>query len=93
MGRLNWNRVRNLQYQKKKTKNGKKFHVEKVTKGAVIVRPNQGRRHRVNRKYLEEAVRRINQGVVLNGPGDSRREIGDDKPSYAWPIVRNLSYV
>jgi len=90
---LDWRDLQALLGRPITTKRGKKFHVARVLERAVVVAPQGRRAHRVSRTCLEKAVAKINTGVILRGPSDYRREICDDKPSYAWGILKELGHV
>ncbi|MFQ5872132.1 MAG: hypothetical protein ACE5IB_08240 [Candidatus Geothermarchaeales archaeon] len=93
MGRLDCRSVQALRGRTLKTKRGRKFHIAAVLEGAVVVAPHGGLARRVSQRCLEKAVAKIEEGVVIKGPSDYRKEICDKSPSYAWGILKELECV
>ncbi|MFQ5951563.1 MAG: hypothetical protein ACE5KH_05720 [Candidatus Geothermarchaeales archaeon] len=93
MGRLDWRSLQALRGRTLKTKRGREFHIPRLLEGAVVVAPHKRQARRVSQRCLEKAVAKIEEGVVIKGPSDYRKEICDESPSYAWGILKELEYV
>ena len=74
------------------TKNGHPFRISRIVLGTVYIDLPSGEQS-VSRKYLEKAVRLINQGTVIGGPSDYKRLVYDERPAYAWAILRDAKLV
>ena len=59
----------------------------------LTVRVRSGEEHTIGRTNLEKAVQKVQAGAVLKGPKDYRDLIADDRPAYAWAILRELGYI
>ncbi|MCW3999512.1 MAG: hypothetical protein NWE93_04680 [Candidatus Bathyarchaeota archaeon] len=75
-----------------KTKTGKSFKVLKITKEEIII-DLPAKEQYVSRKNLEKAVELLSQGTVIGGPADYRRLVADERPAYAWAILRDFGFV
>jgi len=47
----------------------------------------------VSRENLEKAVQLISNGIVLEGPSDYRRLVYDQRPAYAWAILKDMGVI
>ncbi len=74
------------------TKNGRPFVVGKVEPQALYVDLPSGQLS-VSRKNLEKAVQLISRGASIEGPADYRRLVYDERPAYAWAILRDFDFV
>lgn len=74
------------------TKTGQEFPILRVTETAIIIGLPSGEEH-ISRKNLETAVRLIEEGTRIEGPADYRRLVYDQRPAYAWAILRDMGYV
>jgi len=95
MSELFWKKIKNLADQKATlhTKTRVPFQVIAATENLVKVRVRSGEVHTVSRGNLEEAVEKIQAGVVLSGPKAYRDQVADDRPAYAWAILSELGYL
>lgn len=91
---LDWERLRERYVQNpvSYTKNDVKFLVSRVTDDAVYVALSS-REEYISRKNLERAVELINEGTSIEGPADYRKMVYDQRPAYAWAILRDMGIV
>ena len=94
MHQLDWERVRTrfTLNPVSRTKNGKPFKVSKITDSAIYIDLPCGEQS-VSRAFLEKAVDLINEGKIIEGPADYKRLVYDERPSYAWAILRDLGFI
>jgi len=94
MGDLDWNDVvdRYAEEPVSHTKTGKEFRVSRVTDTAIYIDLPSGEQY-VSRANLEQAVHLINEGQRIEGPADYRRLVYDQRPAYAWAILRDMGFV
>jgi len=59
----------------------------------LTVRVRSGEEHSISRANLEKAVQMLQTGVAISGPKDYRDQVADDRPAYAWAILRELGYL
>lgn len=92
---LDWGAIQNLAGRKATltTKTGVPFQIVAASETAVTVRVSSGEEHPLSRAHLEAAVAKIQSGMLLTGPKEYRDLIADDRPTYAWAILRHLGYV
>ncbi|OJX40544.1 MAG: hypothetical protein BGO78_06035 [Chloroflexi bacterium 44-23] len=92
---LNWEKIKNLADQKTRllTKTGIPFQISSASQDMLTVRVRSGEEYTISRANLEKAVQKIQAGVVFNGPKDYREQVADDRPAYAWAILRELGYL
>lgn len=92
---MNWETIHDLAAAKTelKTITGVPFWVVNATEGSVTVQVSSGRRHTIGRANLERAVELLRQAGTLPGPSDYRAKVADDRPAYAWAILRELGYL
>ena len=95
MAKLNWDSVQELAQRKATllTKTKVPFQILATSDNSVIIRVSSGRKHTISRIHLETAVAKIQEGFILSGPLDYRNKIADDRPAYAWAILRELGYI
>lgn len=95
MKQMNWEEIHGLANRKAtlKTKTHKSFQIVSVTDNALTVQVSSKEFHTVSRSNLEKAVMKLQAGVILDRPKDYREEIADDRPTYAWAILRELGYI
>jgi len=74
------------------TKTRKKFRVIRVTNTAIYI-DFASREEYISRENLEKAIDLINNGIVLEGPADYKRLVYDQRPAYAWAILRDMGFV
>jgi hypothetical protein len=95
MKQLNWNEIQNLADRNAtlltKTRIG--FQIVAASEIGLTVRVRSGEEHTISRANLEKAVAIIQSGAILNGPKDYRELIADDRPAYAWAILKHLGYL
>jgi hypothetical protein len=94
MKQLNWEEIQSMANRKATllTKTKKPFQIVTASEVGLIVRVRSGVEHPISRANLEKAVAKIQSGTILNGPKDYRDLISDDRPAYAWAILRELEY-
>ncbi|HOE35864.1 MAG TPA: hypothetical protein PKX65_09025 [Anaerolineaceae bacterium] len=95
MRQLNWEEIKNLADRKSTllTKTRVPFQVVAASEETLTVRVRSGEEHTIGRTNLEKAVQKVQAGAVLKGPKDYRDLIADDRPAYAWAILRELGYI
>ena len=74
------------------TKTGKEFRVSRVTSTAIYIDLPSGEEY-ISRENLKKAVDLIHNGIVLEGPADYRRLVYDQRPTYAWAILRDMGFI
>ena len=74
------------------TKNGNVFTVCKVSDSALFIDLPCGEQS-VSRSNLEKAVQLINRGLVISGPSDYKKLVYDERPAYAWAILRDFGFI
>ncbi len=91
---LDWNKVvrRYRENPKSKTKQGHPFTVSRVTNTAIYIDLPSGEEY-ISRENLETAVSLIEEGTRIEGPADYKRLVYDQRPAYAWAILRDMGYV
>jgi hypothetical protein len=47
----------------------------------------------VSRVNLEKAVSLIEQGSEIQGPADYKSLVADERPAYAWAILRDMGII
>ncbi len=92
---LNWKEIKNLAGQKATllTKTRIPFQIVAASEELITVRVRSGEKHTISRTNLEKAVHKVQAGAVLRGPKEYREQIADDRPAYAWAILRELGYL
>jgi len=92
---LNWEEIKNLADRKTTllTKTRVPFQVVATSEETVTVRVRSGEEHTISRANLEKAVHILQAGVAINSPKDYRDQVADDRPAYAWAILRELGYL
>lgn len=95
MRQLNWEEIKNLADRKSTllTKTRVPFQVVAASEETLTVRVRSGEEHTISRTNLEKAIQQVQTGAVLNGPKDYRDQVADDRPAYAWAILRELGYI
>jgi len=91
---LDWDKVvmRYAEQPYLTTKEGKVQRVAEVTETALIIDLPGGRQY-VRRKNLEYAVALIESGRKIRTVSDYRQMVEDDRPTYAWAILRDFGYI
>ena len=95
MKSLKWEEIEKLADRKATllTKTGAHFQIIAVSEKTVTVRVRSGEEHTISRVNLEKAVQMIQADMILRGPSDYRIQVADDRPAYAWAILRELGYL
>jgi transcriptional regulator of met regulon len=95
MRQLNWVEIQKLADLKTTlfTKTRVPFQVVAASEETLTVRVQSGEEHTISRTNLEKAVQKIQAGAVLSGPKDYRDQVADDRPAYAWAILRELGFL
>lgn len=90
---LNWGELKQRYSQDpvSYTKNGAKFKVTRVTDEAVFIALSSGEEY-ISKQNLEKAVELINEGQTIKGPSDYRKKVHDERPAYAWSILRDMGF-
>ena len=93
MGILNWNALRKRYNQNPISYTIKevKFTVARVTDEAIYIDLPSGEQY-ISRRNLERAVELINEGRAIRNPTDYKIMIYDERPSYAWAILRDIGF-
>jgi len=93
MPKLDWEEVkaRFSQNPVSYTKTGKQFRVSRITDDAIYIDLPSGEQY-VGRLLLEKAVNLLNAGRIIQGPADYKRLVYDQRPSYAWTILRDMGF-
>lgn len=91
---LKWAEIINLADRKATllTKTRVPFQVVSASEETITVRVRSGEEHTISRANLEKAVQMLETGVKFSGPKDYRDQVADDRPAYAWAILRELGY-
>ncbi|MCW3999898.1 MAG: hypothetical protein NWE93_06640 [Candidatus Bathyarchaeota archaeon] len=94
METFDWKQVKDRYYSKpvSYTKNRKPFRVCRITESALYIDLPCGEQS-VSRVHLEKAVRLISQGAIIGGPSDYKQLVYDERPAYAWAILRDLKFI
>jgi hypothetical protein len=92
MGNLNWDKVRQIANSGEMltTKTGVPFQIVAVSLDTLIVKVSTGEEYPILRKTLKKAIAKIGAGLILNGPKDYRENVADERPAYAWAILKHL---
>ena len=92
---LDWEKIKNLADQKTTllTKTGVPFQISSASQETLTVRVRSGEEHSISRANLEKAVQKIQAGVVFSGPKNYLDKVADERPAYAWAILRELGYL
>lgn len=94
MKELNWSELRR-KYEnnpKSTTKSGKIFMISRITNSAIYIDLPSGEEY-ISRANLEKAVELINRGQRIEGPSDYRNLVYDQRPAYAWAILRDMGLI
>ena len=94
MIKLDWEKLR-ARYSKdpnSRTKNHIAFKVARVTDVGVFI-DLPSRHEYISRENLEKAVELINSGEGIKGPSDYRKKVCDQRPAYAWAILRDMGCI
>lgn len=95
MKSFNWTEIQRLANDQATlvTKSGVPFQIVEATENTVSIKVRSGEIHSISRVNLEKAVAKMHAGTVLSGPKDYRDFIADDRPAYAWAILKHLGYI
>lgn len=74
------------------TKTRKEFRISRVTNTAIYIDLPSGEEY-ISRANLEKAIDLINNGIVMEGPADYKRLVYDQRPAYAWAILKDMGFV
>ena len=88
---INWQKIQD-RYARNSlsfTKTGKEFQISRITDTAIYIALPSGEQS-ISKSNLERALALIDNGVRINRPADYRRQICDERPAYAWAILRDL---
>jgi hypothetical protein len=74
------------------TKTGVEFEVTRATDGALYIGlPSKD--EYVSRENLEKAVEFLAAVGEIKGPADYRKKVYDQRPAYAWAILRDMGFL
>jgi len=94
MDKLDWEKLK-ARYRENPishTKTGVEFRVARVTDEAVFIGlPSKD--EYVSRTNLERAVEMLNDGERIAGPTEYRKKVYDQRPAYAWAILRDIGFI
>lgn len=90
---MDWQQVKDLDHKTLRTKLGQPFRIVSVSERVVTVEVSTGNQYNITKGSLEKAEELLRKGGVISGPGDYRMKIADERPAYAWAILRELGYV
>ena len=95
MTTFDWNRILELAAQKATlfTITKKPFQIVAASGDLLIVQVSTHKEYTISRSNLESAVEIIKTGVILQGPMDYRNLVADERPAYAWAILKHLGYL
>ena len=94
MKNLNWETLKQ-RYEENPisyTKTRKEFRISRVTNTAIYI-DLPSKEEYISRENLEKAINLINNGIVLEGPADYMRLVYDQRPTYAWAILKDLGFI
>ncbi|MHA1920969.1 MAG: hypothetical protein ACTSWX_14570 [Promethearchaeota archaeon] len=94
MKNLNWETLKQ-RYEENPisyTKTRKEFRISRVTNTAIYI-DLPSKEEYISRENLEKAINLINNGIVLEGPADYKRLVYDQRPTYAWAILKDLGFI
>ena len=94
MKKLNWE-ILKQRYKENPisyTKTRKEFRISRVTNTAIYI-DLPSKEEYISRENLEKAINLINNGIVLEGPADYKRLVYDQRPTYAWAILKDLGFI
>lgn len=93
MKKLDWDRLkeRYLKDNMSLTKTGEMFSV--IVREDIIYIDLPSGRQSISRNNLEKAVDLLNKGETISGPFDYRTKVYDERPAYAWAILRDMGLV
>ena len=92
---LHWEEIENLADQKATllTKTRVPFQIVSASEETLTVCVRSGEEYTLRRANLEKAVHLLHTGAVLNGPQDYRDQVADERPAYAWAILRAMGHL
>lgn len=95
MSELFWEKIRDLAVRKAslRTKTNIPFQILDVSDHSIHICVSSDNEYTINRKNLEAAVKKLHSGEELAGPKDYKEKVADDRPSYAWAILKELGYI
>lgn len=95
MEKLNWDEIQKLASNAVElhTKEGIPFQIAVVSENRITVCVSSKQEYTIRRKTLEAAVTKIQNGAVLDGPKDYREQVADERPAYAWAILKHLGWL
>jgi len=94
MKNLNWETLKQ-RYEENPisyTKTRKEFRISRVINTAIYI-DLPSKEEYISRENLEKAINLINNGIVLEGPADYKRLVYDQRPTYAWAILKDLGFI
>ena len=92
---MDWQRVRDLGQKEVtlRTKQGQPFQILDISEQTIKIEVSTGQQHTISRTNLEQAVEYLQRGGSIAGPGQYKKKIADDRPSYAWAILLEMGYL
>ena len=94
MPKLDWSQIEDRYSSNpvSHTKNGKLFRVWRISEDSLFIALPSGEQS-VNKVNLQKAADLINQGALIEGPADYKRLVADERPAYAWAILRDIGII
>jgi hypothetical protein len=74
------------------TKNRKPFRIWRITAESLFIALPAGEQS-VSRDNLRKAVDIISNGGIIDGPSDYKSLVADERPAYAWAILRDMGFI
>ena len=89
---MDWKRVQKLARANVdlRTITGRPFRIVAVSERVVTIEVSTGNQHTITRGNLEQAEQLLRQGQSIAGPGEYREKVADERPAYAWAILREM---
>ena len=93
MKELDWEKLkgRYLKNNRSTTKTGKDFRI--IISDDILYIDLPSGKQSISRFNLEKAVQLLNEGETICGPADYRYKVCDERPAYAWAILRDMNFV
>lgn len=93
MKKLDWDKLKERYSENNisTTKTGEAFRV--IVAGNTLYIDLPSGKQNASRSCLEKAVSLLNEGGNISGPADYRNKVCDERPAYAWAILRDMEFV
>lgn len=89
---MDWQRVKTLAGANAElhTIRGKPFRIVSASERLVTIKVSTGNQYTITRSNLERAEQLLQQGESIAGPAEYRDKVADERPAYAWALLREL---